>query len=142
MQYVCMDEEVRCDWAATRGRWSPVRPSPACGRKSRPTASLTTGASNGRSPGTIYYEATDPPLRRATIDDLERYAWPNLTPPGRFDHLVDEAKAIHKAGYATVLVGGITLFEQAYLMRGLDTILMDIAADPEFFTALMTKLKS
>jgi uroporphyrinogen decarboxylase len=36
---------------------------------------------------------------------------------------------------------GVNLFEQAYLMRGLDTILMDIVADQEFFTALIEKLK-
>ena len=142
MQYVCIDEEVVLRLG---GDARPLVPGPAESslRKEMSADAFVDdwGILWRRSPGTIYYEAPDPPLRHATIGDLERYAWPNLTPPGRFDHLVDEAKAIHKAGYATVLVGGITIFEQAYVMRGLDAILMDIAADPEFVTALLMKLK-
>ena len=142
MQYVCMDEKVLVRLGSDA---RPLVPGPAESslRKEVSADCLVDdwGVQWRRSPGSIYFEATDPPLRHATIDDLEQYAWPDLTPPGRFNHLVDEAKAIQEAGYAAVLVGGITLFEQAYLMRGLDTILMDVAADPEFFTALITKLK-
>ena len=82
------------------------------------------------------------PLRDATIDDLEKYPWPNLTNPARFAGLAERAKAIQAAGYATVLLPGVTIFEQACLMRGLDAVLMDLAADEEFFTALINKLKS
>jgi len=143
MQYVCMDEEVL---VRLGGDARPLVPGPAESSLRREVSADCVvddwGVPWRKSPGSLYFEPTDPPLRDATIDTLEKYAWPNLTPPGRFDRLVDEAKAIHKAGYATVLVGGITLFEQAYLMRGLDTILMDTVADPEFFTALITKLKN
>jgi uroporphyrinogen decarboxylase len=142
MQYVCMDEEVLTRLGSDA---RPLVPGPAESslRKEISADCFVDdwGTQWRRSPGSLYFEVPDPPLRRMTIDDLERYPWPNLTPPGRFDHLADEAKAIQRAGYATVLVGGITLFEQAYVMRGLDTILMDVAADPDFFTALIAKMK-
>ncbi|NLX05044.1 MAG: hypothetical protein GXY33_07865 [Phycisphaerae bacterium] len=142
MQYVAMDEEVL---VRLGGDARPLVPGPAESSLRKAISSDCVvddwGIRWTRSPGSLYFEATDPPLAHVTIDDLDEYPWPNLTPPGRFDHLVEEAKAIQSAGYATVLVPGITLFEQAYLMRGLDAILMDLAADPEFFTALITKLK-
>lgn len=142
MQYVCMDEEVLVRLGSDARSLVPG-PAESALRKDISADCFVDdwGVQWRRSPGSLYFEATDPPLRHATIDDLDRYAWPNLTPPGRFDGLVDEAKAIQQAGYATVLVAGLTLFEQAYIMRGLDTILMDVAADPEFFTALIAKLK-
>jgi uroporphyrinogen decarboxylase len=94
-----------------------------------------------RRPGSLYFEVADPPLRNATLDDLERYPWPDLAAPSRFVGLAERAKAIQEAGYATVLLSGVTLFEQAYLMRGIDALLMDLAGDEEFFTALLVKIK-
>ena len=95
-----------------------------------------------RQPGTLYFEVAKTPLQHASLDDLDRYPWPNLLAPSRFIGLAEQARAIQQAGYATVLMSGVTLFEQAYLLRGLDTLLMDLAANEDFFTALMVKLKS
>ncbi len=93
-----------------------------------------------RAPDSLYFEMGEAPLRDATIDTLDHYPWPNLTPPGRFNGLADRAKAIQDAGYASVLFGGVCLFEQACNLRRLDALLMDMAADEDFFTALLTKL--
>jgi uroporphyrinogen decarboxylase len=95
-----------------------------------------------RAPGSLYFEVGDCPLRKATIGDFNKYPWPNLTPPGRFAGMAERAKAIQASGYATVLLSGVTLFEQACLIRGHDVVLMDLAADQECFTALIEKLKS
>jgi uroporphyrinogen decarboxylase len=143
LQYTWMDEEVMLRLGSD-GR--PIAPGPAQStlRKEISADCLIDdwGITWRRAPGNIYFEMVDAPLRRATIDDLERYPWPNLTAPERFVGLAERAKAIQDAGYATVLLSGITLFEQACMMRGLDTLLMDMAADEEFFDALMRKLKS
>lgn len=40
-----------------------------------------------------------------------------------------------------MLLTGITLFEQAYLMRGMAECLMDLAGDQDFFLAMMNRLK-
>jgi uroporphyrinogen decarboxylase len=99
------------------------------------------GISWSRAPGSMYIEMGRAPLRTATLDDLDRYPWPNLTPVGRFDGMANRAEAIQKAGYASVALAGISMFEQACGLRGIDTFLMDMAADEEFFTALMSKIK-
>jgi uroporphyrinogen decarboxylase len=95
-----------------------------------------------RVPDSIYFEIAGFPLRTATLNDLEKYPWPKLTSPSRFVGLVEQAQALQQAGYATVLLGGVTIFEQACLIRGIDAVLMDMAGDEDFFTALMTRLKN
>jgi uroporphyrinogen decarboxylase len=95
-----------------------------------------------KSPKSLYFEIGGFPFRNASIDDLEKYPWPNLILPSRFAGIAEQAQAIQKSGYATVLMAGVTIFEQACLMRGMDLLLMDMAADEDFFTALMVKLKS
>jgi uroporphyrinogen decarboxylase len=143
MQYVWMDEEVYVRLGSD-GR--PVVPGPAEGTLRKEINKNCViddwGITWRREPGVCYFEASEAPLRNATIDDLDRYPWPNLASPSRFVGMAERAKAVQDAGYASVIMSGVNLFEQAYLMRGLDAILMDVAADPEFFTALIEKLKA
>jgi len=93
-----------------------------------------------RRPDAIYYEVVDSPLRTATIDDLDRYPWPELAHPSRFVGLRERAQAIRDAGYAVVALSGVSPFEQAYLSRGVEQWLLDLAADPDFALALMRKI--
>ena len=143
LQYTWMDEEVLVRLGSD-GR--PLAPGPAeFGLRKEVSEDCLIddwGVTWRRKPGTVYFEITDPPLRSATVEDLERYPWPDLTAPSRFVGLAERAKAIQQAGYATVLLSGITLFEQAYLMRGIDALLMDLAASEEFFSALLLRIKS
>jgi uroporphyrinogen decarboxylase len=92
-----------------------------------------------RAPGSIYYEIASFPLRSATIDDLDKYPWPNLTDPSRFVGVAEKAKAIQERGYATVLMSGLNTFEAACLLRGMDVLLMDMAGDEDLFKAIMAK---
>lgn len=143
MQYVRMDEEVMVRLGGDARPLTPGAAESTLRKEISPDCLVDDwGVTWRKSRTSEYFEPTDPPLRHATIDDLDRYPWPNLTPPGRFDGMVERAKAIHAAGYATTLMGGISMFELGYLMRGLDALLMDMAGDPEFFTALMVKLKN
>lgn len=142
-QYTWPDEEVMARLGSDA---RPVVPGPAESvlRKDVSDDCMIDdwGITWRRTPGSLYFEMGEAPLRRATIDDLDRYPWPNLISPGRFDGLAERAKAVQDAGYASVLFGGICLFEQACNLRGLDALLMDIAANEDFFTALLTKLKN
>lgn len=143
LQYVWMEEEV-LDRLGSDGR--ALLPGPAESTLRREVAEDCLiddwGVTWRRQPGTLYFEVAKTPLQHASLDDLDRYPWPNLLAPSRFIGLAEQARAIQQAGYATVLMSGVTLFEQAYLLRGLDTLLMDLAANEDFFTALMVKLKS
>ncbi len=95
-----------------------------------------------RRPGVAYYEVLEAPLATASRADLDAYRWPDLTHPARFAGLAARCRAIQDAGYAVVFLSGLTLFEQAYLMRGLEAFLTDAAADEEFFTALMDRMRT
>ena len=94
-----------------------------------------------QTPGSIYYKATTAPLRHATCADLDRYPWPDLAHPGRFVGLEAEARRMSReTPYAVVALGYLSTFETCTLLRGLDTLLMDCAADPEFVHALMRRV--
>ncbi len=73
-----------------------------------------------RRPGNIYFEIDDHPLRNATIDDLERYPWPDLAHPSRFQGLREQAKALQESGQAVLLFTGAGIFSPAYEMRGVE----------------------
>ena len=140
-QSVWMDDDV-LERLGSDGR--TIAPGPAASTLRREVSADCRiddwGVTWRRAPGSLYFDVCDWPLRHATLDDLERYPWPDLTPPGRFDGLAQRAKAIQDAGYATVLLSGIGFLERASMLRGLDTMLMDMVADEEFFSALIGKL--
>lgn len=94
-----------------------------------------------KAAGNIYFEIHEHPLRNATIDDLESYQWPDMSHPSRFKNLRAEAKALHDQGQAVLLFTGAGVFSPAYEMRSVEQLLFDLAANPEFVTALLTKLE-
>jgi uroporphyrinogen decarboxylase len=141
LQYVEMDEEAML-WAGSDGR--PLIPGAApapLARNISDTAYVDGwGSLWEQKPGAIYYEVTDSPLRNATIDDLDRYAWPDLAHPARFSGLRERAQQIRDAGYAVVALTGVSPWEQLYTSRGIETALYELAANPEFILAFMRKL--
>ncbi len=143
MQYTHLDEEV-FQRLGSDGR--PLTPGSSKSTLARVISDShfidDYGIPWKKEPDSLYFESTEPPLRNATLDDLERYPFPDLTAPERFAGLAEKAKAIQDRGYATVMMTGVAMFEQAFKMRGLDTLLEDMILNEDFFTALMTKLKT
>jgi uroporphyrinogen decarboxylase len=143
LQYTWLDEEVLLRLGSDARPIAPGPPESALAKEiSEDLIVDAWGTPWRKAPGSIYFEIAGFPLRDATLDDIEQHPWPKLTAPARFAGLAERAKAIQQAGYATVLVSGVTIFEQACLMRGMDKALMDMAADEDFFTALLSKLKN
>ena len=140
--YVWMDDDA-LERLGSDGR--PVQPGPAISRLAREisTDSLVDewGCPWVKRTGVDYFEVTEAPLRDATIDDLARYPWPDLMAPSRFAGLAERCRAIQQAGYAAVLLTGVTLFEQAYMLRGVEECLMDLAGDQDFYLALQDHIK-
>ena len=95
-----------------------------------------------RQPGNHYFDIAVPPLRDATIEDIGKFPWPDVTHPSRFAGLREVAKKIQESGYAVVALSGVTPFEYSYMLRGVENWFMDLGGDPEFAHALMTKLTS
>ena len=141
-QYAQLDEEVmvRC---GSDGRLIQPRPLPAVLRRELSANKLIDdwGATWEQRPGVPYYEIVDVPLRHASVADLSTYPWPDLAHPARFEGLAAEAKALREnTPYAIVALGYLTIFEHIQILRGLDTWLTDLAADPEFAHAILRKV--
>ena len=141
LQYTLLDEEVMVRFGSDgRPLLAGAIPSTLARDISDDAYTDAWGITWVRTPGNIYYEVPNPPLQNATIDDLERYPWPDLAHPSRFRGLAAQARAIQDAGYAVVALSGISPFEQAYVMRGIENWLTDLAGNPDFALALLRKL--
>ncbi|MCU0961914.1 MAG: hypothetical protein MUF48_17605 [Pirellulaceae bacterium] len=142
LQYAWLDEDV-LGQLGSDGR--PVvagpPPSPWTGRASDAELVDAWGCRWQQRAGVPYFEVVEPPLEHATLSDLENYPWPDLTHPSRFAGLAARCRAIQDAGYAAVCLSGVTIFEQAYILRGIENCLVDMLADEEFFTALLVRMK-
>ena len=82
----------------------------------------------------FHFERMVHPLRNAqTPRDILSYPYPNLVAEERFIDFDRKIEAIHEKGLAVVAdcmaVGG-TVFWPAYKLRGMETLLMDLVADP------------
>jgi uroporphyrinogen decarboxylase len=141
LQYVLMDEEALA-WSGSDGRPLLAGPAPAPLAHDISADAYVDGWGSlwERRPGVIYYEVIDSPIRTASIDDIDHYPWPDLGHPSRFAGLRERAKAIQDAGYAVVALSGVSPWEQAYVSRGVERALYDLAGDPEFILALMRKI--
>ncbi len=93
-------------------------------------------------PSGTYLEIVNPPLKDATVDDLADYPWPDPSDPAVWKGLEERVKRLYDETDLAILAqfgrGGI--FEQAKYLRGYDTIMYDMAANPEFVIALFDKL--
>jgi uroporphyrinogen decarboxylase len=141
LQYAVLDEEVmaRCH---SDGR--PLIPGPAPSTLSRDIApdrfADAWGITWQLQPGNHYYDIAEHPLRDATVDDVDRYPWPDWAHPSRFADLREKARAIHGAGLAVVALSGISPFELSYMLRGMDQWFLDLGSDHDFVHALMREL--
>jgi len=141
LQYAQIDEEILVRFGSD-GR--PILPGPVLftPREQQTDNCIVDewGMKWEKRPGSPYYEVTSPPLRNATIDDLDNYPWPPLSHPDRFLGLAQEAREVQAAGYATVLMSGVSPFEQAQALRGQEAFFADLILNPEFAHALLRTL--
>ena len=109
LQYVLMDEEIMA-WAGSDGRPLIAGPAPSSLARDISADAYVDGWGClwERRPGSIYYEVVDSPIRTATMDDLDRFPWPDLAHPSRFEGLRAQAKGIQGASYAVEAFSGGT----------------------------------
>ena len=77
-------------------------------------------------------------MRDFTIRDLDDYPWPRWEP--KMDEMRKHVEEIHAAGLAAVSAYVNGSYEIACDVRGQEQFLMDLAADPEFAEALLTRI--
>lgn len=90
-----------------------------------------------------YWEIVSPPLRGATVEDLDAYVWPEpRVPENMLVKWEADAKRLHEEGKYVVVaehpVFGI--LELACWMCGYDDFLLKIMADPDFVKKFFDKV--
>jgi uroporphyrinogen decarboxylase len=103
LQYTLIDEEVLTRFGSD-GRPLLLGAAPSTLERELSENSFIDnwGITWQRTPGNYYFEIVKPPLQNATVDDIEKYPWPELAHPIRFEGLAARARAIRDAGYAVV----------------------------------------
>lgn len=93
------------------------------------------------NPSGYHYEFYHPPLAKAEIRDLDQYPWPDPSDPARVDGLGKRVHDLHE-NTALALVGKFNnpIFEQAFMLRGMQQLFMDFSIQPDFVEALMDRL--
>jgi len=81
--------------------------------------------------GTFHLAHIESPLRHAeSLDEMRDWPWPDLDAPYRFEGVAAEVAALQGQGLAVAAFAG-SIFEQAWYVRGLEAMLMDMLAEPE-----------
>jgi uroporphyrinogen decarboxylase len=90
----------------------------------------------------FYWEVSCCPLAAASVPDLERYLWPDPADPGYTGGLAEEAKGLHDStDYAIeASCGFYSFWELAYCLRGYEQLLLDLAGNEEFVSALLARI--
>lgn len=94
-----------------------------------------------RAEGATCYNISAYPLRHATMQDLDKYPFPDGKDPHRVLGLAEHARHWRaQTNYA--LLGEISghILERAQMVRGFDTFLEDLAARPMFAEELMERI--
>ena len=81
------------------------------------------------------------PLKGATLEELERYPWPDPLNPARFAGLAEEAKRLRDSPYAIVgNLGWTEILGVAWYLRGFENFMEDLIANKAFANALMRRV--
>ena len=92
--------------------------------------------------GVPYYDPVGHPLAEATLADLDRYVGPDVEDPSRYAGLGEIARDLHgNSGYAVCAsTADTTIFDKAWMLRGMAQFLTDLLLDPPFALALLEKV--
>ncbi len=90
----------------------------------------------------FHFEHIISPLKFAeSVNDIIDYPIPDFMEEYRHTHFDEKVKNLHDSGMAVVGVSiAQTLFEQAWLIRGFEELMMDMIARPEMAECLLDKL--
>jgi uroporphyrinogen decarboxylase len=73
-------------------------------------------------------------------DQIEAYAWPDLGEAYRYEEVAAKTKTYQERGYAVCGELYQTIFETAWLMRGMQTFLTDFHLEPEIAHAICRRI--
>ncbi|MEI6387696.1 MAG: uroporphyrinogen decarboxylase family protein [Spirochaetota bacterium] len=83
------------------------------------------------------------PLATMTsVKEIESYEWPDLDDERRYLPLRERIDSYHDRGYAVSADMYQTIFETAWLMRGMENLLTDFILNPEIVEAIIERMTS
>lgn len=71
-----------------------------------------------------------------TVDEINAFDWPDLDAPYRYGDAAEKTKEYQQRGYAVCGSMGQTIFETAWLMRGMEQFLMDFYINEKIARAI------
>lgn len=93
--------------------------------------------------GSLYWDPVEHPLKHASVDDLEKYPWPDPNDPGRTEGLREKAKRLRDETKFAIVADApaLGMFESGWVtLRGAEQYFMDLVLNKPFIHALMKKL--
>jgi uroporphyrinogen decarboxylase len=96
-----------------------------------------------KTPGSFYTFPASHPMKTASLEEVEKFPWPDPNEPSRFEGLRERAKRLFdRTDYALVAEGttGVGVFDMSWHLRGMENIFMDMIIHPEFTQALFQRL--
>lgn len=92
----------------------------------------------------VWFPGIHPMAEKNSIDDIEKYPWPNMNDPSRVAHIKEMANKIAQEKQYAIIGTPWLLFplERAFAMQGMDTFLVNLATKPDFAKALLVKISS
>ncbi len=93
------------------------------------------------SPGS-WFPGVHPMKDARTLDDIDRYPWPDMDDPSRVAHVRAEAARLRDEAEYAVIGTPWLLFplERACALQGMDTFLMQMALAPDVARALLERI--
>ena len=90
----------------------------------------------------VWFPGVHPLANATTLEEIERYPWPDMNDPSRVAHVRDQAQRLRDAGdYAIVATPWLLFpFERAHAMQGMDKFLINMMMAPDFAQALLRKI--
>ena len=88
-----------------------------------------------KPPHFIYASMIDNPIKEPTINALQRHTFPDPEDPGRYEGLKERTRKLHEeTNYAIVAdyPSGAGIFDQAWRLRGMSELLLDMMVNTEF----------
>lgn len=90
-----------------------------------------------------WYPGVHPIPDATAIEDIENYpGWPDMSDPTRVAHVKERARQLAEQNEFAILATPWLLFpfERAHAMQGMDVFMLNMAMDPDFAKALLTKI--
>ncbi len=128
-----LDSDVRHVWLGFADLGGPAR------------GGATDAWGVGWTQAGIYLGPTNYPLENATLEDLERFPWPEVDQLVRRAELLERARVLkEKTDFAVVgrACDSYGPLERCNSLRRMDQFMIDLGKNPEFVTALVDKVTS